>query len=335
MCPGPNFSWSCQIWGQKFFPLFSTLDSISTVGEGGRGQRTGVRDPTFFCHAKFEVKNFSLYLPLWTLFPQGRGGVQDPTFFGHAKFEVKNFSLYLAPRPNFFWSCQIWGQKIFPLFSTLDSYFHSGREGGCPGPNFFWSCLIWGQKCFPLFNTLDSISTGMEGGGVQDPTFFGHVKFEVKIFSLYLVLWTLFLQVGGGGLGPNFFWSCQIWSQKFFPLFSALDSISTSAGRLGRGGRAGTQLFWSSQIWGQKVFPLFSTWDPSFVGHAKFEVKNFSLYLVQWTLFPQGGGPRPNFFWSCQIWGQKFFPLFSTLDSISASGGGEVQDPTFFGHAKF
>ena len=31
-------------------------------------------------------------------------------------------------------------------------------------------------------------------------------------------------------------------------------------------------------------------WDPAFFGHAKFEVKNFSLYLVLWTLFPQGGG---------------------------------------------
>ena len=50
-----------------------------------------------------------------------------------------------------------------------------------------------------------------QGEGVRDLTSFGNAKFEVKNFSLYLALWTLFPQVGGGGcLGPNFLWSCQI-----------------------------------------------------------------------------------------------------------------------------
>ena len=47
-------------------------------------------------------------------------------------------------------------------------------------------------------------------GGVWDLTFFGHAKFEVKIFSLYLVLWTLFLQVGGGGVRDPTFFAYQI-----------------------------------------------------------------------------------------------------------------------------
>ena len=85
----------------------------------GGGER-GVWDSTVFGHAKFEVKNFSLYLALWTLFPQGGRGVRDPTFFGHAKFEVKNFSLYLA----------LW---------TL--FLQGGGKGGL-GPNIFWSCQI-------------------------------------------------------------------------------------------------------------------------------------------------------------------------------------------------
>ena len=159
-----------------------------------------------------------------------------------------------GPGSNFFWSCQIWGQKKFPLFSALDSISAGGRRGGL-GPNFFWSCQIWSQKLFPLFSTLDSISA-VGGGGIWDPTFLGHVKFEIKNFSLYIV---------------------------------SLDSISTSAGWGWEGGVGlGPNFFWSCQIWGQKFFPLFSTWDPSFVGHAKFEVKNFSLYLVLWSLFPQG-----------------------------------------------
>ena len=188
--PGPNFFfWSCQIWGQKFFPLFSALDSISTGGGwGGPG-------PNFFFLVMPDLRSkiFSLYLVLWTLFPQmgGLGG----------------------PGPNFFfWSCQIWGQKFFPLFSTLDSI----STGGVLGPNFFWSCQIWGQKFFPLFSTLDSISRWW-GGGVWDPTFFGHAKFEVKIFSLYVVLWTLFPQGGWGGSGTQLFLVMSNLRSKIFP----------------------------------------------------------------------------------------------------------------------
>ena len=51
----------------------------------------GVRAPTFFGHAKFEVKifwNFFVYRVLWTEF--FRGGDWKPTFFDHTEFEVKN-----------------------------------------------------------------------------------------------------------------------------------------------------------------------------------------------------------------------------------------------------
>ena len=86
----------------------------------------GVRDLTFFGHAKFEVKNFSLYLALWTLFCRWGGRFRDTTFFGHAKFEVKNF---------------------FPLFSALDSISAGGEVGG-PGPNFFFGHAKFEVKNF-------------------------------------------------------------------------------------------------------------------------------------------------------------------------------------------
>ena len=79
-------------------------------------------------------------------------------------------------------------------------------------------------------------------------------------------------------------------------------------------------ILWNGQKIDSKLHTQLSTQtvDPTFFGHAKLEVKIFSLYLPLWTL---GGCPGPNFFWSWQIWGQIFFPLFSTLDSISAGRG--------------
>ena len=177
-----------------------------------------------------------------------------------------------CPGPNFFWSCQIWGQNFFPLFSALDSISAGGL-----GPNFFWSCQIWGQNFFPLFSALDSISAG-GGGWSRTQLLWVMPKLRSKIFCLFSALDSI--SVGwAGGMGPNFFWSCQIWDQQFFPSFSTLDSISTDGG-----GGGGVR-------------------DPTLFGHAKFEVKNFSLHLALWTLFPQVGVeggvcvcPWPNFF---------------------------------------
>ena len=169
-------------------------------GVEGWGGWWGVWDPTFWGHAKFEVKKSSLYLVLWSLFLQVWGGVQDPTSFGHVKFEVKIFSLYLV---------------LWTLFLQVGGW--GGGVGGVLGLNFFGSCQIWGQKKFPLFSALDSISAGVcVGRGVRDPTSFGHAKFEVKNFSLYLVLWTLFLQWGGGIQDPTFFGHAKFGVKKFF-----------------------------------------------------------------------------------------------------------------------
>ena len=70
--------------------------------------------PTFFVHAKFEVKNFSEIFHLQSTLDSEffRGGVKAPTFFGHTKFF-----------------------GIFFLQSTLDSELFSG--GGL-GMTFFW-----------------------------------------------------------------------------------------------------------------------------------------------------------------------------------------------------
>ena len=56
--------------------------------------RLGVWAPTFFGHAKFEVKNFSECFHLHSAVDSeffARGQVWAPTFFGHSKYEVNNF----------------------------------------------------------------------------------------------------------------------------------------------------------------------------------------------------------------------------------------------------
>ena len=92
------------------------------------------------------------------------------------------------------------------------------------------------------------------GGGVQDPTFFGNAKFEVKIFSLYLLLWNLFpMWCWGRVRDPTFFGHAK-FEVKNFSLYLALWTLFP---QVVVGGDPG----------------------PNFFGHAKFEVKNFSLYL--------------------------------------------------------
>ena len=72
----------------EFFLLQSTLDS-----EFFRG---GVFAPTFFGHAKYQVKNFLdffVYRALWADFFRGAPG---PIFFGLAKFNAENFSEFFC-----------------------------------------------------------------------------------------------------------------------------------------------------------------------------------------------------------------------------------------------
>ena len=78
---------------------------------------------------------------------------------------------------------------------------------------------------------------------------------------------------------------------------------------------------------------------PTFFGNAKFEVKNFSEFFhLQSTVDTEflAGGLDTNSFWSCKIWGQKFFRNFSFTEHcglwIIRSGG---QGTNIFGHTKF
>ena len=199
---------------------------------------------------------------------------------------------------------------IYRVLRTLNFL----EEEGVWAPIFFWSHQFWRQKIFIIFSFTKSSGHWIFWGRWGSGTFFGHDKIEVNCFLEFFfdrTLWTLsFLEVGG--LGTKFFWSHQIWGQKFFELFylqSALDWISH------RGIWA--NLFWSCQIWGQKVFRIFSFFKcsglwifwgwgvqtPGFVGNNKFEVKKISEFFpsestLHSEFFGEGIGPVIKFFWS-------------------------------------
>ena len=85
-----------------------------------------VRDPTFFGHAKFEVKNFPEFFPLSSTLDSELflgEGVQDQTFLGSYQ---RNFGH---------------AKGIFPLLSALDSELFFGGGVGVVGlgPIFFGS----------------------------------------------------------------------------------------------------------------------------------------------------------------------------------------------------
>ena len=148
--------------------------------------------------------------------------------------------------------------------------------------------------------------------------------------SAFLVMPNLRSEFVGEGFGPctNFLWSYQIWHQTFFCLQSTLDSEFFL-----EAGVPSTNFFGSSQIWNQilEFFCLQSALSSEFSGM----VWN---WVWLWTLnfFGKVSVRAPTFFWSCQIWGQKFFLEFfrlqKSLDSEVFGGGFEE---TFFGHAKY
>ena len=174
-------------------------------------------------------------------------------------------------------------------------------------PKIFWNFFLY-----------QALMTLKFYGGIWTPTFFGNPKFDVKNFFLYRVLCTLNFWVisnmrskiltelfpllntqdfeffrEGEGLGTNFSWSCQIWGKKFFRIFSLTK-------------RSGLWIYW-------RVVQA-----PTFFSHSKFEVKHF------WEFFPfpsalvsefvGAGCLDTNIFWSCQIWGQKFFRIVSFIE---------------------
>ena len=174
--------------------------------------------PTFFCHAKFEVKKFRIIFYLTSAldfeFFRESGGLDTKVFrifdlqctldseffgggsgyqifFGHTKFEVKSCSAF------------------FPLPSTLHSEFIGGSRH-----QLFLVTQIWGQKVFSIFSFTKCSGLWIcQRVGVGAPTFFGHAKFELnKFWEFFHWQSTLVFEVfrDRSGLGTNFFWSCQI-----------------------------------------------------------------------------------------------------------------------------
>ena len=109
----------------------------------------GVLDSTFLV-IKNLVKFQNDILPLWRL---------------DSKWHIELSEPILIPDegegglgPNFFWSCQIWGQKIFGIFSFTECSGLWIFLGGGLGPNFFWLCQIWGQNFFGIFSFMEHSS---------------------------------------------------------------------------------------------------------------------------------------------------------------------------------
>ena len=197
---------------------------------------------------------------------------------------------------------------------------------GVLAPTLFGHCKCEVKKLskfFPLQSTLDS-------------EFFGLAKFEVKNFSEIFPLPSAldFKFLGGGGLCTNFFWSLQILGQnflEFFPLQFTL--VSEFFLDLGDGGLS-TNFFLVTPNLRSKIFQNFflylALWSLNFSWfqgkgwsrHQLFLVmpnlqskifQKFFLYQVLWSLNFSSFGvcPGTNFVWSLQIWGQKFFRIFS------------------------
>ena len=228
-----------------------------------------------------------------------RGGVWAPTFLSHTEFEVENVS------------------EFFRLQSTLDCEFFLGVGGGVSGHQVFWSQQIWGQKKFV-------------GGGLGT-NFFGHANFRSKIFQnffLYQVLWTLNFFVLEICLGTNFFWTCQIWGQKVFRIFSFTK-------------QSGLWIFWGGD-WSRHqhflvMLNLRSKNFQNFFIYRALRTLNFLEGGVWYQLFLERGLVQaPTFFGHAKLEVKNFLELFHsqcTLDSEFLRGG--VWAWTIFGHAKF
>ena len=162
LCLIINIFWSCQIWGQKFFRIFSlTEHSVLNIWDDRSGHQiflvalnlrsniiwnffvyrvlwtlylSQVQSPTFLVTLNLRSKSFQnifLYQAVWTLNFSGRVGVWAPTVFCHTKFEVKTFS------------------EFFHLQSALDSEFF--RRGGVSGHHLFLDTPSLRSKSFQNF----------------------------------------------------------------------------------------------------------------------------------------------------------------------------------------
>ena len=196
--------------------------------------------------------------------------------------------------------------EFFHLPSTLDSEFLSGM---LVGTNFFGSCQIWGQKIFRIFSFTECSGMNLSEGGLGQlflamPNlrpkmfqissfthcsglwiFFGYAKLEVKnFFKLFHFPSTLDCEFFIGGLGTNFSWSCQIWDQKFFSQFF---SFTEHSGLNFSKGVSRPTFFSHPTFETKNFFWMYSFTAHSglnfsegvsrstFFGHAKFDIKNF------------------------------------------------------------
>ena len=169
-----------------------------------------------------------------------------------------------------------------------------------------------------------------------------------NIFT-YWVLWTM--NFSQGGSGPTFFGDAKFETKKFFGIFPFTEY---SGLWIFQRWCPGTNFFWSCQICGQKLFRFFSftefsglwicrgreVWVPTFLGHAKFEVKNFRNFLIYrafWTLnFSWEGSGHQLFLVTLNLRSNIFqiFFIYRALWTLNFFVGG-IWGPNFFGHAKF
>ena len=311
VCPGTNFVWLLQIWGQKFFRIFSFTEcSKIWYFFGNRWSRHQLFLVTPNLRSKI-FQNFFLYLALWFLnFISFREGlVSALAFFGHSKFYVKNFSEFFplpntldseffgegGPNTNFFGHVKF-ENTMFQNFFLYQVLWTLNLSSGCPGTNFFWSCQIWGPNFFRIFSVTEHSQLNILEGGVQIPNFFSHSKFETKNFSEFFPLLSALnskIFLGVGGLGTNFFGHAKFEVKncsEFFPLLSALNWIF-------RGGGPDTN-------------------TPNLRSKSS---QNFFLYQALWILNLLVGGIQTLTFFSYDKFETKnfseFFPLPSALDS--------------------
>ena len=199
----------------EFFLLQSALESEFVQGEGSVQQLFLV---ILNLSSKF-VWNFLLYQALWTEFFRGGSG---PTFFGHGKFETKKF-------------CGI--------FSITEHSERNFLEGGL-GKFFLVMPNLTPTNCLKFFYLQSTVDSKIfAGDGFGDQLFFIMPNLRSKIFwnfFLYQALWTEFSR---GGVWANFFWSHQIWGQKFFGFFF-LYWVLWTLNLLGEA-CLGTNIFWS------------------------------------------------------------------------------------------
>ena len=226
---------------------------------------------------------------------------------------------------NLFWSCQIWNQKCFLIFhlqSALDFEFF---EVGGAGHQLFLVTPNLRSKSFRNFFIYRVLWT-LNLTGSRHQLFLGIQNLRSKSFQnifLYKALWTL--KFSGRGLvqAPTFFGHAKFEVKKFSELFhlqSALDSE-----------------FFGGGVW----VPTFSgrglVWTPMFFGHPKFEVEKFSMFFplpstLDSEYFWVGDVSVNQLFWSYQIWGQKFFRIFSISKCSGLNFSEGWSELTFFDH---